>query len=77
MEVFVTRILHNFGKDNINCRMCYSSIGIDDGTILWVLQGIGNGNVYGFAIIIVTMVGVAGVLGYGFVLGILQDFVLV
>ena len=38
MEVFVTGILSTFGNDNINCRMCFSSIGI----------GIGNGNVIWF-----------------------------
>ena len=28
MDVFVTGILHTFGNDIINCRMCCSSIGI-------------------------------------------------
>ena len=32
---------------------------------------------YGFAIIIETIIVVAGVLGYGFVLGILYNFILV
>ena len=45
--------------------------------ILGILKGIGNGNVYGFAIIIVTMVGVAGVFGYVFVLRTLKDYILV
>ena len=39
-----------------------------------LLKGIGNQNVIWFAIIIVTMVGVAGELRLGFVFGILYGF---
>ena len=58
----------------------FSSIVIGEG-ILWVWLIYWNvfvtGMLYGFAIIIETMLGMIGVLGYGFVLGILSDFVLV
>ena len=40
MQVFVTGILHTFGNDNINCRMCFSSIGIGLVTdFIWVWIG--------------------------------------
>ena len=43
-----------------------------------VLEGIGNGNIiYGFANTIETIIVVVGVFGYGFVLGMLYNFVLV
>ena len=36
MEVFYTGTLNSFGNDNSNRRrMCCSSIGIDDGNILY------------------------------------------
>ena len=41
------RNLHSIGNDNINCRICCSSVGI----------------LYGIAIIIRTIEGVVGVLG--------------
>ena len=44
------------------------------GILNWVLV---TGMLYSFTIIIETIIVVAGVLGYGFVLGILQDFGLV
>ena len=68
MEVFVTGILFNFGNDNINCRMCFSSIGIviGNGNIVWVCLGywkvLVTGMLYGFAIIIETIIMVTGVL---------------
>ena len=66
MEVFVTGILHTFGKDNINCRMCFSSIGFSR---YWkVLVTI---MLYGFTILIITIVEVAEVLRLIFVLAIL------
>ena len=54
MELFVTGILHNFGNDNINCLMSYSSIRIriGDGNVIWdivgILKDIGNGNIIWF-----------------------------
>ena len=76
MEIFVTGILHSFGNDNNNCRrMCCSSIGIDAGNIIWgllrYLKVLVTGMLYGFAIIIVTIIVVAKILGYGITLGIL------
>ena len=47
--------------------MCYIIIGIGDGNIIWLVTAM----LYGFAIIIVTIV---GVLGNGLVTGILYDF---
>ena len=76
MKVLVTGTLHSFGIDNSNRCMCCSSIGIGDGfDIIWVwlryCKVLVTGMLYGFAILIETIIVVAGVLGYGFILRIL------
>ena len=49
MEVFVTGILHSFGKDNSKRRMSYCCIGMELVTyymgLVKLLKVIGNGNV--------------------------------
>ena len=35
VDVFVTGTIDSFGNDINNCRMCCTSIGIDDGNIIW------------------------------------------
>ena len=81
MLVFVRGILHTFGNNNSNRCMWCSSIGIGVGNIIWVwlryLKVLVTGMLFDFAIIIETIIVVAEVLGYGFVLRILYDFILV
>ena len=67
---FNTEILHTFGNDNINCIICYSNIGIGIGDGILYRFSRDNvllmGMLYGFAIIILTIIltpGVAGILG--------------
>ena len=75
MEVFVTGMLHSFGNDNSKLRMSCSFIGIGLVNIiwgwLWYWKVMVTGMLYSFAIIIETIVVIVGVLGYGFVVGIL------
>ena len=76
MEVFVSVILHSFETDNSKPCLNCSCIGMGLVTyyigLVVILEGIGNGNVIWFCnYIIETIIVVAGVLGYGFVLGIL------
>ena len=71
---FSRRTLLSFGNDNSNCRICCCSIGIGIGNIFEVfvtLKGLVTGILYGFATIIVSLVGVNGVLGFVFILEML------
>ena len=78
-EVFVTGIVHSFETDNSKRLM--SCIGMALVTyyigLVMIWKVLVTGMLYCFAIIIETIIVVAGVLGYGFVLGILYNFVLV
>ena len=66
MEVFVRVTLSSFGNDNSNRRMFCSCIGIGDWNSIWVWlrywKVLVTGILYGFAIIIETIIVVAGAL---------------
>ena len=74
MEVSVTGIVHSFETDYSKRCMSCRCIGMGLVTyyigLVMILEGICNGNVIWFAIIIETIIVVAGVLGYTFVVRI-------